>query len=292
MSDLTCESVCYRDVLHDISLTLPRGKVCALLGPSGAGKSTLLWVLAGLWTPDTGNVSRGEGRLGMVFQQPGLWNHLTVAQHLKIVGADTNQINRTLALMKLDGMRDRRPGTMSGGERQRLSIARALAIEPAWLLLDEPMAHLDGPTRQDLFDLLRNILSETNAGVLIATHHAQEAMRLADQCAVIIDGRIVQHDSPHNVYHHPANPAAATVTGPVTTFNQQTFRPEQLTFTPAPGCPGSSPDAVVQACEFMGGRYLLRLAHADTVTSVLSPQPVAVGTRGRIHETQPPSRSD
>jgi len=280
MSQLICESVCYNGILHDVSLTLYRGKVCALLGPSGAGKSTLLWVLAGLWQHDTGNVVRGDGSLGMVFQQPGLWGHLTVEQHLKIVGADSGQVQKTLSLMNLSGLRSRRPGMMSGGERQRLSIARALAINPAWLLLDEPMAHLDGPTRQDLFVLVRNALSELNAGVLIATHHAQEAMRLADACAVMIDGRIVQHDTTEQVYHHPVSTAAASATGSITTLNQQTYRPEQLTFVP--GTTDTAGEAVVRSCEFMGSRYLLHVSNSGELTAVISTEPAEVGARGRI----------
>ncbi len=277
MSHFVCESVCYGGVLQDISLTLQRGKVCALLGPSGAGKSTLLWVIAGLWQHDSGSVLRVDGTLGMVFQQPGLWDHLTVEQHLKIVGGDSEQIGKTLGQLKLSDFRNRRPGTMSGGERQRLSIARALVIDPAWLLLDEPMAHLDGPTRHDLFDLLRNALSELNAGVLIATHHAEEAMRLADECAILIDGRIVQHGTTEQVYRNPVSPAAASATGPVTIYNNQAYRPEQLTFTPDP-----TGDAVVQACEFMGSRYLLRIALGHTVAAVLSPVSVPTGAKGRI----------
>jgi iron(III) transport system ATP-binding protein len=277
MSQLVCESVCYSDVLHDVSLTLQRGKVCALLGPSGAGKSTLLWVLAGLWQHDSGNVSRVDGKIGMVFQQPGLWDHLTVEQHLKIVGADPNQIETILGLMKLTELRSRRPGRMSGGERQRLSIARALAINPTWLLLDEPMAHLDGPTRQDLFVLLRNALPELNAGVLIATHHAEEAMRLADACAILIDGRIVQQGTTQQVYLNPVSPAAASATGPVTVFNRKIYRPEQLTFTP-----DSSGDTVVQRCKFMGSRYQLLIQSGDEMITIISPQEVPIGVPGRI----------
>lgn len=281
MSSLVCKSVCYRGVLHDVSLTLQRGKVCALLGPSGAGKSTLLWVLAGLWAHESGSVTYAGGRIGMVFQQPGLWDHLTVKQHLKIVGASPDQIDRTLSQMKLDELRDRRPGKMSGGERQRLSIARALVIDPTWLLLDEPMAHLDGPTRLDLFELLRVVLAELNAGVLIATHHAEEAMRLADECAILIDGQVIQQGSAERVYRNPVSPAAAAVTGTVTMFNNQAYRPEQLAFTPDP-----EGDAVVRACEFIGSRYLLKVTAGPNQTAVFSDVAMQSGVQGRITAQQ------
>ncbi len=283
MSELTCESVCYGDVLHDVSLSLQRGKICALLGPSGAGKTTLLWVLAGLWPPGSGRVVRGTGNLGMVFQQPGLWDHLTVEQHLKIVGADRDRAEQAISTMKLTDLRRRRPGAMSGGERQRLSIARALAIDPAWLLLDEPMAHLDGPSRGDLFDLLRSALADSNAGVLIATHHADEAMRLADDIAILIDGHIVQHGPTEHVYHHPVNLAAALATGPAHLLDNQVVRPEQLTFTPDP-----AGDAVVQRCEFLGSGFMLRFGVANTVATARSTQAVSPGSRGRltiVHDT-------
>ncbi len=286
MSELTCESVYYGDVLHDVSLSLRRGKICALLGPSGAGKTTLLWVLAGLWPPSHGRVARAAGKLGMVFQQPGLWDHLTVEQHLKIVGADRDRAEQALAAMKLTDLRRRRPGAMSGGERQRLSIARALAIDPVWLLLDEPMAHLDGPSRADLFDLLRAALADSNAGVLLATHHAGEAMRLADNCAILINGHITQYGPAEHIYHHPVNLAAAQATGPACVFNNQITRPEQLTFTPDP-----TGDAVVQCCEFQGSGYLLRVRVGDTVATAGSVSAVSAGSHGRLAIVVPAQRS-
>jgi ABC-type sugar transport system ATPase subunit len=277
VSELFCESVCYGDALHDVSLSLQRGRICALLGPSGAGKSTLLWLLAGLWRPGSGRVVCDTKKLGMVFQQPGLWDHLTVEQHLKIVGADSDRAEQALEAMNLTDLCRRRPGTISGGERQRLSIARALAIDPVWLLLDEPMAHLDGPSRTDLFDLLRSALTKSNAGILFATHHAEEAMRLADDCAILIDGRITQHGTAEHVYHHPANLASAQTTGPAFIFNGQITRPEQLTFTPDP-----AGDAVVQRCEFLGCGYLLRVTVNAVVTTTASTSAVSVGTHGRL----------
>lgn len=277
MSVLKCEAVFYKDVLKDISLELSPGRVCALLGPSGAGKSTLMWILGGLWHADRGKVTHDGGAVGMVFQQPGLWDQLTVEQHLKLVGATSEMRDRVLEQMHLKELRRRRPGTMSGGERQRLSIARALAVEPTWLLLDEPMAHLDGPTRRDLFGLLREALKQSNAGVLLATHHADEALRLADDTAVLIDGRLVQHGPVHDVYHHPASLAAAHATGTASLFNGQITRPEHLTFTPTP-----DGDATIERCDFLGPGYMLEVRVKGNMVTIWSEQPREAGTVGTV----------
>lgn len=277
MSTLKCEAVFYKNVLKDVSLELRPGRVCALLGPSGAGKSTLMWILAGLWRADRGKVTHDGGAVGVVFQQPGLWDHLTAEQHLKLVGASSEVRERVLEQMHLTKLRRRRPGAMSGGERQRLSIARALAVAPAWLLLDEPMAHLDGPTRRDLFDLLRDALTQTHAGVLLATHHADEALRLADDTAVLIDGQLAQHGPAHNVYHHPTSLAVACATGTASHFNGQIARPEHLTFTPNP-----NGDAVIQRCDFVGPGHLLLVRVGENTVTVWSDQSRDAGTVGAV----------
>lgn len=277
MSELKCEAVWYKNVLKDVSLDVRPGRVCALLGPSGAGKTTLMWVLAGLWHADRGKMTHTGGRLGMVFQQPGLWDHLTAEQHLKLVGASGDLRDRVLEQMNLTSLRRRRPGEMSGGERQRLSIARALAVEPAWLLLDEPMAHLDGPTRRDVFGLLREALKQTGAGVLLATHHADEALRLADNTAVLIDGRIVQHGPARDVYNSPAGPAAAQATGAAGVFQGRIVRPEHLIFTPHP-----AGDAAITHCEFVGPGYLLQVSVQETTVTAWSDQPREAGTAGML----------
>lgn len=277
MSQFVCESVSYGGVLQDVSLEVRPGWVCALLGPSGAGKSTLLWILAGLWEPSGGKVLRDEGPLGMVFQQPGLWDHLTVEQHLKLVGADRVKRDRVLEQMNLTALRGRRPGRMSGGERQRLSIARALVVEPAWLLLDEPMAHLDGSSRRDLFGLLRDALRDTQAGVLLATHHADEALRLADDTVVLIDGKIAQHGPAQEVYQRPNSFVVAEATGIASLFQGQTARPEGLTFTL-----GSDGRDIVQRCEYIGSCHLLTVRAGEDVVMVRSWEAVQEGASGTV----------
>jgi ABC-type Fe3+/spermidine/putrescine transport system ATPase subunit len=283
--NLRCANVGFADVLHDVSLDVARGRCTALLGPSGAGKTTLLWILAGLLTPDGGRLERGAGRIGMVFQGLGLWNHLTVERHLDVVGATPSARERLLERMDLASLRQRRPAALSGGERQRLAIARALAVEPDWLLLDEPMAHLDGTAREDLFDLLREALaSVTGAGVLIATHHAGEAMRLADDLAVLIEGRVVQRGTPEEVYRAPASLDAARALGPASLLDGRIVRPEDIAFLP--DADGSSR---VARCAFVGAAYLLRVvAGGDDATTVTCRSEIEItpGTRGRVADVE------
>jgi len=238
---LTCLDVGFayggRSVLRGVRMAAAAGRVTVLVGPSGTGKTTLLWILAGLLRPTTGRVvlaadaaspdaappfESGRARIGMVFQTPALWDHLTVRRHLDLVLAGSNlgqaerrrRVDRLLDQMGLASLADRRPGRMSGGERQRLAIARALVGGPEWLLLDEPLAHLDGPTRADVFDLLRGALAETRAGVVLATHNTDEAVRLADDVVVLLDGSVAQVGQTEQVYRRPVSLAAARALGP------------------------------------------------------------------------------
>ncbi len=274
MSELICQSVCFGSVLHDVNLVVQRGRVTALIGPSGAGKTTLLSLLAGLEQPTRGSITRPNGRIGMVFQDSALWEHLTVQQHLSIVGASPQRIEQILQQMQIASLRDRLPGHMSGGERRRLAIARALAIDPAWLLLDEPMAHLDGPARQQLYAILRSAITSSTAGILIATHHAEEAMRLADNMAVMVEGRIVQQGAPHQVYGEPVNLTVARTLGPAGELRGRILRPHQIRFhVDAEG------DATVRRCEFAGSHYHVLIECADTILSAVSTEPYEPGTR-------------
>lgn len=205
MPELIGENLAHRygsvEALRGVDITLRPGSVHALIGPSGSGKSTLLMLLAGLIRPTSGRVLlRDNGTmapvvkpppaLGMVFQPPGLWDHLTVEQHLKLVAPREPQFGcEVLEMMSIAELRRRRPGELSSGQRQRLSLARALAARPRWLLLDEPLAHLDGQARTELVELLRKIFVKTGAAVLIATHQPDEVNRLCDTVTMLHEGR-------------------------------------------------------------------------------------------------------
>ncbi len=213
--------------LNGVSLTVESGEFLALLGPSGSGKTTLLRVIAGLETPDAGQVlfdgedflslTPRERRVGMVFQHYALFRHMTVAKNIAFglsvrpgrerppKGAIRQTVERLLALIQLEGLGDRFPAQLSGGQRQRVALARALAIEPRILLLDEPFGALDAKIRKDLRHWLRRVHDETKITTIFVTHDQQEAMDIAHRVAVLREGRIEQVGSPQDLAERPAS---------------------------------------------------------------------------------------
>jgi len=222
--------------LRGVSLGVAPGEVVALLGPSGSGKSTLLSAVAGFLLPRAGTVRlagttvAGNGRpvpperrdLGVVFQNYALWPHLsaidTVAYPARRRGASRAQA-RTEALEILERLRiahlaDRRPAELSGGEQQRVGLARALARRPSVYLFDEPTAHLDSHVRGVFLEELVARQRDSGAAAVYATHDAEEALGLADRVALLRDGLIVQVGTPQQVYDEPTDLFAARLTGP------------------------------------------------------------------------------
>lgn len=286
----------HQPILRGIDFAHERGQVLTLLGPSGSGKTTLLWLLAGLLTPDQGCIDFGgdneiSHHLGFVFQDGGLWEHLSVRAHLDVVlrGRSltrrklADRVARALSDTGLTNLATRRPGEISGGERQRLSLARALVIEPRWLLLDEPTSQLDGPSRQELIELLDQRLRDHTAGVILATHQVDLAMRLSDGVAVLQDGRIGQIGSPQDVYEHPANLAVARLLGPAFEMRvgdtTRIVRPHHVRLEPDP-----AGEFTVRACHFAGGHWQVEASDGRDAVLVASDAPVASGTRGRVRQ--------
>jgi multiple sugar transport system ATP-binding protein len=208
--------------LEDVSLTVADGELVALLGPSGCGKTTLLRIIAGLQTETSGRVLIG-GRdmtgvpprrrgLAMVFQNYAVFPHMTVRQNaafgLRMTRAPTTRIERQVAraagLLHIDSLLDRYPAQLSGGQRQRVAVARALAVEPAVLLMDEPLSNLDALLRLEMRAELKTVLREAGTTTLYVTHDQTEAMGLADRIAVMSLGQIEQAAQPAEIYHHPA----------------------------------------------------------------------------------------
>jgi tungstate transport system ATP-binding protein len=220
-------------VLHVPSLVLRENEVLSLIGPNGTGKSTLLLTLASLLRPATGELHcRGKlvagrraedvyrRRLAMVFQEPLLFDTTVfenVAAGLRIRGMSRSdirsQVQATLELFNIQQLAERSARKLSGGEAQRTSLARAFAIRPEIILLDEPFASLDPPTRLALTEDLERILRETGTAAIVATHDQLEALRLSDRMAVINGGRIVQCGPPAEVMHQPADEFVASFVG-------------------------------------------------------------------------------
>ncbi len=213
--------------LKDVALAAADREFLALLGPSGSGKTTLLRVLAGLETPDAGEVRFGgedflaipprRRRAGMVFQHYALFRHMTVAENiafgLKVrpraerppSAEIRKRVGDLLSLVQLDGLDKRYPAQLSGGQRQRVALARALAIEPKLLLLDEPFGALDAQVRRDLRRWLREMHDRAGVTTVFVTHDQEEALDLADRVAILKDGRLVQLGAPQALYNDPAN---------------------------------------------------------------------------------------
>jgi ABC-type Fe3+/spermidine/putrescine transport system ATPase subunit len=237
---LRCDGVCVEypgvSALADVSLTVGQSEIVALLGASGSGKSTLLHAVAGLVTPVRGEIwvagrqvagvrhnAPPERRdVGLVFQNLALWPHLsvldTVAYPLRRAGRSRPAAAATasglLAELGIDHLAGRRPAELSGGEQQRVGLARALARNARLYLLDEPTSHLDTHLRAAFQDAVLARQRDSGAAVVYATHDAGEALALADRVALVVDGRVIQIGSPTAVYGEPVSRAAAVLSGP------------------------------------------------------------------------------
>jgi putative spermidine/putrescine transport system ATP-binding protein len=218
-------------ILNSINLEIGAGELVALLGPSGCGKSTLLKTIAGLFTPQSGdvfihgqNVSNQPASMRgavIVFQDLRLFPNMTVEENiafpLKIRGVSKvdrhRQAQKLIAGIRLEGLGERKISEMSGGQLQRVALARALAAEPKILLLDEPFSSLDENLRQEMRRLVLDLRREYEMTILLVTHDQQEAFLMADRIAVMLDGKIIQYDTPRNIYQGPANKTVADYLG-------------------------------------------------------------------------------
>ena len=186
-----------RPVLRGLNLTLREGEITAVVGRSGCGKTTLLRILAGLEPWDAGEIAAPAGvRMGMVFQEARLMPWLNVRANIAFSGRNgrmaPERVQELIARVGLSGYGGAYPAQLSGGMRQRVSLARALAYEPDWLLMDEPFSALDYFTRADMQKELLEIQRAERRGILLVTHNLDEALFLADQVVLLQDGRVAQ----------------------------------------------------------------------------------------------------
>lgn len=219
------------DVLRGISFQQEKGSIMALLGPSGSGKTTLLEIIAGLAEADQGDcLWNGESLLdvpahqrnfGLMFQEYVLFPHKNVGDNvafgLKMAGTDkditTARVKEVLALVGLAGLESRDPTTLSGGEQQRIALARSLAPEPRLLMLDEPLGALDRSIRERLIGELRDILKDSTQTALYVTHDQEEAFRIADKVVILGSGKTAQIGTPREIYLRPNSPYIAQFLG-------------------------------------------------------------------------------
>ncbi len=209
------------EVLRGVDLSVFPGEILAVIGLSGAGKSTLLRLIAGLETPEAGEIhlygkpaTRGsqillppwERKIGFIFQNLALWEHLTVYEHLEFVNREPARIKELLSFFELWELRKKRPPELSGGQRQRLAIARALAQEPALLLLDEPFSNLDMVRKKKFRQELLRIRERRELTLIYVTHDPLDVKLLADRVAVIHEGVILQEGPLETLLAAPAHP--------------------------------------------------------------------------------------
>jgi iron(III) transport system ATP-binding protein len=315
-----------RSVVDDVSLKIMPGQVTCLLGPSGCGKSTTLRIIAGVEMQDSGEiyvdgnlicdtvyrVPPERREIGLMFQDFALFPHLSVAGNVGfgLSGSKEEKRARVAELLeKVDLLRfiDGFPHQLSGGEQQRVALARALAPRPRVMLMDEPFSGLDNRLRDGIRDETLSLLKNEDTAVLLVTHEPEEAMRMADEIALMRDGKVVQQGAPYNVYTRPvdrqsvaffsdANVLRATVNGALahTVFGRFlapgvpdgtevdiVFRPQHLSIDfdragkgplPTP-TQGVAARATVERARFLGHESLVefRLEHDSTLLRATVP---------------------
>lgn len=226
----------------DLNFVIEKGKLIGLLGPSGGGKSTLLRILAGLETPDTGDISINGKRvndlppqergIGFVFQNYALFKHMNVYDNIAFglsikkesKSAIKERVYELLELTGLKGFEKRYPHQLSGGQRQRVAFARALAPRPELLLLDEPFAAIDAKVRKELRTWLKQLIETIGITSIFVTHDQDEAVEVADEMLILQSGKLEQQGSPVEIYSQPATPFVASFIGQSAALRQ----PEQI----------------------------------------------------------------
>lgn len=218
----------------NVNFGVKKGKLIGLLGPSGSGKTTILRMIAGLETPDSGDIiidgvrvndiAASKRGIGFVFQNYALFRYMTVYDNiafgLRVQKADKKKIDERvrelIKLIGLEGLEKRYPSQLSGGQRQRVAFARALAPNPQLLLLDEPFAAIDAKVRKELRSWLREMIEKLGVTSIFVTHDQDEAIEVADEIIITNKGRIEQTGTPIEIYHNPKTAFTASFFGETT----------------------------------------------------------------------------
>jgi sulfate/thiosulfate transport system ATP-binding protein len=265
--------------LDDVSLEVDGGSLTALLGPSGSGKSTLLRIIAGLETPDAGEIlisgedatalSPQKRNVGFVFQHYAAFKHMTVRDNiafgLKVRKRPKpeirDRVDELLKLVQLEAFGHRYPAQLSGGQRQRMALARALAPEPRVLLLDEPFGALDARVRSELREWLRGLHDEVHVTTIFVTHDQAEAMDVASQIAVMNHARIEQVGTPTELYDEPQTQFVMSFVGEANRLGDSWVRPHELEIVIEPDA--GAVEAMVDRITLYGFDARVELTGAD-----------------------------
>ena len=280
-----------KQVIAPTTLTVESGSFTTLLGSSGCGKTTLLRMIAGLETPDTGEIwfddrcifskekkidTPPEKRgLGFVFQDFALWPHMTVFENVAFGLRAQNRtdglrdkVMEALRSVHLEELAQRYPHQLSGGQQQRVAFARAIVIEPSCILFDEPLSALDALLREEMRHELKELVSRLGFTAVFVTHDQTEAMSMSDKIAVLDGGVVQQYDTPEEIYHHPATRFVAHFVGKSNWLDgSRLFRPEAMTVEPAPGA--MEYGLKVQSVQYLGDSYEVLLEYEHNVTWML-----------------------
>lgn len=311
-----------RSVLRGLDVLINPGRITGIVGRSGAGKTTLLRILAGLDNFDRGKlvfVSEGGSpleqpvRVGMLFQDLALWPHLKSWDHLELVLSSVPKVERQRRIAELfhevklpDSCWESRPPELSGGEAQRLALARALANDPDLLLLDEPLAQLDALLRSELLQLIRDKVGSRGTSLIYVTHAWSEVSELCDDVVVMEQGRAIQSGTLSYVFWRPVSPLVAQLTGPVCEMpgdlleggavtcdrsaglvpafetergSRVLFRPQQVRVVNA-----QEPNRwMVQSCMPHGAGWRLELVRGPHFLNLFSPMPAPLQRETGIH---------
>lgn len=272
-----------KQVIYPTTLKIDKGSFTTLLGPSGCGKTTLLRMIAGLETPDDGeiwidktcvfskkdkvNLPPEKRNLAFVFQDFALWPHMTVFENVAFglkAHKDTKDIEdrvfAALKTVKLEGFEDRYPHQLSGGQQQRVAFARAIAIRPNCILFDEPLSALDALLREEMRNELKELTSSLGITSVFVTHDQTEAMSMSDKIAVLNGGHVDQYASPEEIYHQPKSEFVAKFVGKSNWIDDnKLFRPKDADMDLSEGA--YMYELPVENVQYLGDNYELTLNH-------------------------------